>query len=76
MPAMMTELDWKPGPGDTLSAWMGFWELTVRPAPAVGGWQFIIVNPIGDAMTGRRLDRATAIADCHAMAESLTAGRD
>ena len=76
MPAMMTELEWKAGPGDSLSAWMGFWELTVSPARVTGGWQFIIVNPIGDAMTGRRLDRATAIADCHAMAESLTAGRE
>lgn len=76
MPAMMTELEWKTCPGDMLSAWMGLWELTVRPAPAVGGWQFMIVNPMGDAMMGRRLDRAVAIADCHELAERLSAGRE
>lgn len=75
MPAM-TVLDWTPGRGSSVSAWMGFWELTVRPAPAVGGWQFIIVNPIGDCMTGRRLDRSKAIADCHELAERLAGKED
>ena len=75
MPAMMTELDWKPGPGDTLSAWMGLWELTVRPAYG-GDWNFQITNPMGDCLTGHRVSQAVAIADCHEMAERLTAGRE
>ena len=77
MPAMTTtELDWKAGPGDTLSAWMGLWELTVRPGRVTGGWEFYIVNPIGDAMTGRRLYRELAIADCHELAERLAGKED
>ena len=75
MPAMSgVVLDWKPGRGDSVSAWMGLWELIVWPVGA-GGWEFNVVNPMGDRLTGRRLYRELAIADCHELAERL-AGKE
>lgn len=67
-------LDWKPGRAGVLSAWMGLWELTVRPRRA-GGWEFHVVNPIGDWLSGHRLTQERAIADCHELAERL-AGKE
>ena len=76
MPAMSgAVLDWKPGRGDSMSAWMGLWELSVRPA-GPGAWAFSVVNPMGDCLTGRRVSRDVAIADCHELAARLTAGRE
>ena len=76
MPAISgVVLDWKPGRGGSVTAYLGLWELTVRPAPAVGGWQFLVINPMGDCLTGRRLYRELAIADCHELAERL-AGKE
>ena len=67
-----TVLEWTPGRDGSLSAWRGLWELSVRHVGA-GGWEFNIVNPMGDRLTGRRLYRELAIADCHELAERLAA---
>ena len=75
MPAMSgAVLDWTPGRGSSVSAWMGLWELSVWPVGA-GGWEFNVVNQMGDRLTGRRLSRELAIADCHELAERL-AGKE
>lgn len=73
MPAM-TVLEWKPGRGDSMSAYLGLWELTVRPRQA-GGWEFHVVNPMGDWLSGNRLSQERALADCHELAERL-AGKE
>lgn len=67
-------LDWTPGPAGMFCAWLGLWELTVFPAKGTSGWQFHVVNPMGDTLNGRRLDRAVAMADCHELAERLAGG--